>query len=177
MNKIRRLSLTLKYVFYALMIVYPIFVVMYWIWPQNALQLGVICIPASTQILHVMSATEKLLGFAVQFIPNLMVMGIIYYLAKLFSYYEKGLIFMTTSTECLKKIGYLLLSQELLTTFIANPLIQFVITIHNPPHHRYANIDFGNYDLYAIFVALMFLLIAWIMAEACQLQSEQSLTI
>ncbi len=178
MNKIKKMSAIFKFLFYGLLIAYPILVILYWIAPLSFINTGVtLGIPMGTKILHTLSGTEKLLGFLISLIPNLITIAIIYCLARLFSAYEQGKIFVLTSTRYLKRAGILMLVNNLIAPLLIQPLVQGDITSHNPAGQRYIDISLTSQDLYIIFVSLLIILISWIMAEACKIHAEQQLTV
>ncbi len=179
MNKIKKMSVIFKYLFYGLLIAYPLLVILYWIapfsfTPSTGVTFG---IPLGTVILHHISATEKILGALISLLPNLINIAIFYCLAKLFSAYQQGKIFVLTSTRYLKRAGIFMLVNNLLTPFIIEPLMQWFITSHNPAGQRYIAITYTSKDLYITFVSLLIILISWIMTEACKLHDEQQLTV
>ena len=178
MNKIRRLSAILKFIFYTLFIIYPLLMIAYWLAPQVFHAYGIhIGIPDGTQIMHTLSWSERGEGFLVSLIPNLIAMAIYYCLAKLFALYEQGKIFVVATSRYLNKVGFLLLIGGLLSPLIIDPLMQFVLTIHNPAGHCYAGIALGSGNLYDIFIALLIILISWIMLEGCKISAEHQLTV
>jgi hypothetical protein len=178
MNKIQRFSRVFKSVFYVLLLVYPLLVLSYWISPHTFTAFGMrFGIPAGTKIMHHMIWQEKAWGFSINLIPSLITMAVFYYLAKLFANYEQGKIFILASSRYLKRIGYLLLTNALIVPFVINPVVQAIITMHNPAGFRYAMITFGTVNLYYIFVSLIFILISWVMTEASKIKEDQQLTV
>lgn len=127
-------------------------------------------------ILHTLSVGEKSLGCLVSFIPMLIDMFVVYCLIQLFRLYENNEIFSINHVKYLRNIGYALLTGQLI-----QPFYQFamglVLTLHNPPHHRYAAITLDQTNIAILLTALMAILISWIMAEGCKLYEEQQLTI
>ncbi|NBX84979.1 MAG: DUF2975 domain-containing protein [Gammaproteobacteria bacterium] len=91
-------------------------------------------------------------------------LGILYFLIKLFSAYEKGIYFNAKNIKYIQRIGYLILSKELLQSayncFMAGYWTGF-------------NIQTIEMSL----LALIIIVNSWIMTEAYKLQQEQQLTI
>lgn len=178
MNKIKRLSTIFKFIFYLLLVAYPLLVIAFWLAPLALTSQGVnFGIPQGTKILHSLSWSEKGTGFLISLVPNLLTVAVIYCLARLFALYEQGKIFVVESSRYLRRVGFLLLIGNIISPLIVNPLMQAVMTMHNPTGQRYASITFGTNDLYNIFVALLIILISWIMTEACKIHEEQQLTV
>lgn len=195
MEKIRRVSLYFRMIFQLIFIALPVLLVVSWIYAPESLVLlhGIIhldAIPAnysgmhvfSSQgvpekaLLHTLSVSEKILGCLVSAIPMVVNMFILFMLIKLFRLYEKGEIFTVNNVKYLRNIGYALLIGQLI-----DPAYQFVmgivLTLHNPPHHRFASITLDQTNIGIVFTALLVILISWIMLEAYKLREEQQLTV
>lgn len=195
MNRIKNVSLFFRVVFQIIFIALPILLIVSWIYAPDELKLfiGFIklnAIPATYRgthtftaqgipekaILHTLSTSEKILGCLVSVIPMMVKMFVLYFLIKLFKMYEKGEIFSLNHVRYIRNIGYTLLIGQLI-----EPFYQFamgvILTIHNPPHHRYAAITFDQTNIGILLTALLVILISWIMAEGCKLREEQQLTI
>lgn len=195
MNRIRNVSLFFKIVFQIIFIALPILLIISWVYAPNELVwlVGFIklnAIPATYSgmhtytpqglpekaILHTLTANEKILGCLVSAIPTMIEMFIVYSLIKLFKLYEKGEIFSINHVRYIRNIGYALLAGQ-----IIEPFYQFVmglvLTLNNPPHHRYAAITLDQTNIGILLTALLAILISWIMAEGCKLREEQQLTI
>lgn len=183
MNKIKRLSAIFKFIFIGFFILYPLLVIAFWIMPETFManitkHSGISFIPLATgEIMHKLSGLEKATGFAIDLIPNFLVMAAIYCLIKLFALYEQGKFFVVAGARYLRRVGFLLLIGSLAATLIFHPLMQIAITMHNPVGHRYTSIMFSTRELCDIFTALLIILISWIMLEACKIREEQELTV
>lgn len=183
MDRIKRVSLFFRVVFQILFIALPVILVIAWVTsPESFVIMGGVInmnfIPRSyvNNILHVLTPTDRLLGFAISSIPMLIELYILYSLIKLFGLYSKGEIFSVNNVRYIRNIGY-----ALLLTQIVNPLYEglmgVALTWHNPHGHRFASVTLDQTNLGIIFVALIVILISWIMAEGCKLREEQQLTI
>lgn len=128
------------------------------------------------KIMHTVTLSEKLLIFSIGLVPFLLKLGLIYFIIKLFKLYEKGEIFTLQNVKYIRKAGYALLLNELIS-----PIYQFmvgiILTIKNPAGYRYASVTFTQYNVGMVLTALMIILISWIMVEACKLNEDQQLTI
>lgn len=183
MNRIKNVSLFFRILFQILIIALPLLLVVAWVTsPESFIMMGGLInmsfIPRSyaSSILHVLSNTDRLLGFCISAIPMVVEIYIIYSLIKLFKLYEKGEIFSINNVRYVRNIGY-----ALLLTQIVNPIYEglmgVALTWHNPPGHRFASITIDQTNIGIIFAALIIILISWIMAEGCKLREEQQLTI
>lgn len=183
MDKIKRVSLFFRTIFQILFIALPVISVIAWatspeslVMMAGAIDMSFIPRSYANSILHILSPTERLIGFSISVIPMLIELYILYALIKLFSLYSKGEIFSVNNVRYIRNIGY-----ALLLTQIINPLYEalmgLVLTWHNPPGHRFASVSLNQTNIGIIFVALIVILISWIMAEGCKLREEQQLTI
>jgi len=182
-NKIINVSLFFRIIFQIIFISLPILLIISWIVAPNELAFLIHifkfqAIPENyiTAILHPLSLSEKMLGCFISAIPMAIQMIIFYYLIKLFKLYEVGKIFSLRHVSYICNIGYALLVGQLIQPFYQF-IMGFILTLNNPPHHRFASISFTQNNLAILLTALLIILISWIMAEGYQLQEEQQLTI
>lgn len=189
MNKIKRVSLFFKILFQIIFVALPILLIIAWVSSPDSIVLfgGIInmsFIPRAyssagshgNSILHVLSTNERLMGFCLSAIPMMVQLYIVYSLIKLFQLYQNGIIFSLKNVKYIRNIGYALLIGQLINPFYEG-LMGLVLTLHNPPGHRFATITLDQTNLGIIFTGLLIILISWIMAEGCKLQEEQQLTI
>lgn len=190
MNKIQRVSLFFRILFQIIFIATPIVLIFAWMNnPQSVHFFGGIInanlIPRSYitspeshggGILHTLSNSEKLFGFSLSLIPTVIYLYVVYSLIKLFKLYEINEIFSINNVRYLRHIGYALLIGQLVNPFY-EAAMGVVLTMHNPPGHRYAAVSLDQTNLGMILMALFMILISWIMAEGCKLIEEQQLTI
>ena len=85
-------------------------------------------------------------------------------------------IFSPNHVRYIRNISYALLLGQLIEPFYQF-VMGFVLTINNPPHHRYAAITLGQNNIGILLTALLIILISWIMLEANKMREEQQLTI
>lgn len=195
MNRIKNVSLFFTVVFQIIFVALPVLLIISWIYAPDELVLfaGFVklhAIPANYSgmhvyspqgipekaILHTLTVHEKMLGCIVTAIPMMVDLFILYSLIKLFNLYRKGEIFSIHHVRYIRNIGYALLIGQLL-----EPFYQFamglVLTINNPPGHRYASLMLDQTNIGILFTSLLVILISWIMAEGCKLREEQQLTV
>ncbi|HSW94096.1 MAG TPA: DUF2975 domain-containing protein [Gammaproteobacteria bacterium] len=195
MNKIKEVSLFFRVVFQVIFIALPILLVIGWAYAPNDVEFlaGIFkfnAVPdaysgmhvyatgelAEKSILHTLSIGEKTLACVISVIPVMIKMAVLYFLVKLFKLYERGNIFSKDHVKYIRNIGYALLIGQLIQPFYQFAM-GFVLTLNNPPHHRYAAITFDQTNLGVLFTALLVILISWIMAEGYKLHQEQQLTV
>lgn len=183
MHKIKRVSKMFRILFQVVFILLPIGNIIGWMQApkpiiilQGIFRLNVIPHTYQEEILHNLSYTEKGLGLLASCIPLAIQLSIVYFLIRLFKCYERGEIFSLKNVNYIKKIGYGLLISEIII-----PVHQFIagviLTMHNPPGHRFASMSWDQTNLGILLIALLVILISWIMAEGYRLQQDQELTI
>lgn len=189
MNRIQRVSWFFRVLFQVVLVALPILFIFSWATsPESVVMMGGVInmsfVPRSyiatadhgTNILHTLSVTEKLMGGLVGAIPLVITLYIIYSLIKLFKLYEQGEIFATDNVRYIRNIGY-----AMLMTQVVNPIYEglmgIVLTMGNPPGHRFASVTLDQTNFEIILTALMVILISWIMAEGCKLREEHQLTV
>jgi len=126
--------------------------------------------------MHPLLAHEKVLGFALSCAPMAIQLFILYSLIKLFRLFERGELFSLNTVHRMRNIGFALVIGQLI-----DPLYQFtmgiVLTLNNPPGHRFASITLDQTNIGVLLTALLVILISWIMSEGYKLREEQQLTI
>lgn len=90
--------------------------------------------------------------------------------------YEQGKIFSLNHVKYIRNIGYALLIGQIVEPFYQG-IMGFILTAHNPPHHRFATVTLDQTNIGMLLTALLVILISWIMAEGYKLHQEQQLTI
>jgi hypothetical protein len=148
MKKIHNLCLSLRLCFQAGFIIFSLAFIASWL----AVGLGY------TQL------SNPWPNFAKALCSTSIQLGILYFLIKLFSAYQKDIFFNLKNIKYIQRIGYLILSKELLQSafncFIAGYWTGFNIQ-----------------TIEMSFLALIIIVNSWIMSEAYKLQQEQQLTI
>ncbi len=188
MEKIQKLSRTLKMTFWFLSFGVPIFICLQWLlidWqPVKALvQTGMILKPIVTPEGLVNMAETELSTIAKKWalFSNLLgaapyILGYIL-LHRLFNNYSQGRIFTTDNPVIYKKLGRLILLNGILIIPLKEGLMVAAATHTFPPGHRYITLSFGTPNLEVILCGLLVIVIAWVMKEGQALQEENQLTV
>lgn len=176
MNKIQKLSGILLIVFRVLFVLQPILLIAFWFNPSFWPAYGINLIPDNIQILHSLTALECFYGWLISLLPMALTMLIFYFFIKLFSFYRKGEIFTEKSISYIRNIGIVMLIEQLVGIFY-EAILGFVLTFHNPPGHRLAEVSLSTYNVRYIMTAIMVILVSWIMGEAVKLNEEQKYTV
>ncbi len=184
-QKIQRLSRLLKVAFFIAACSLPILTAGYWVsngypflkpwmyWnemPEISMQ-GVYIKPIME-----MDGGVKFLAFLVSLIPTSISVVALLFLAKLFRSYEQLEIFSKTSVQCLRKIGYCVVLNQLIHPFYY-ALMSLTVTFSNPPGQRMVAVAVGPEQVKFLVVGASILLISWVMEEGRKLQEEQEATV
>lgn len=181
MNKIQRVSIFCKWVFQILFFAFPIMSIIFWInapSPIVSAQHAIVIngIPHAIKIFHTLSATTKLIGFAISLIPLTINLCVLYFLIRLFQLYAQCEIFSLKNVHYIKCIGYALFIEQLVHP-IYEALLSAALTWGNPHGERTAIITFSGTNITILFTALLIILVSWIMAEGHKLKEDQQYTI
>jgi len=181
MNKIKLVSRFFNGLFFILLFVLPLLVAMYWITDGVLLQklvpfgISFRFLPADLSHLSGFSPTIKFFGFLISMLPTGVSMVILYFLIKLFARFKTGEIFSIENIKYLKKIGYTILTGQIIIHPIYDALIYATLTYGRKPHM--IAITFGTPQLKGIVTGILIILIAWILQEGYKLQQEQVYTV
>jgi len=100
-----------------------------------------------------------------------------YYLSQLFMLYAKNIIFSLHNMLLIRKIGYTLVAQVLVSIIITQPLLSFMLTKDAIPGQLFIQSGVGGDEISNLLIGGIVILISWVMAEGRKLADEQALTI
>lgn len=187
MQKIKRVSSFFRAFFFAIFIIYPVLLTVFWIHAPTPIAIGphalgiylnfipdVVTSYDWYSTLHSLLPLHKFLGFLISFIPLIITELTLYFLIKLFGLYKKAEIFSLQNVIYIRRVGYTLLIGQLL-----NPFYQALMTLNLSwnLHPKYMAMSLSDTNIGIFLTALLVILISWIMAEGCRLREEQQLTI
>lgn len=172
--RIQRMSRLFRWFFTFLFIISPILTIVFWV-NFNTLPDGFrdeLLIPPHETI----SNLQILLAVLTNMLPVGTAMYVIFTFRRLFTLYEKGVIFTRQNVTCYRHIGYGTLIYAL-TDLVYNTALSVILTFHRPEGERQLQITIGTVDLTTLSVAIMVLLISWVMNEAAQMEEERLYTV
>lgn len=119
------------------------------------------------------SFTARLLACLVNLVPvGLLVYGLSR-LRDLFRLYQASQIFGQENTQALLSFARLLFAYAIAKP-IASAVISVIVTFNNPPGERQLVLTLSSNDLGVFFISAVFLIIAWVMAEAHKLAQDNA---
>jgi len=170
---IRRVSRNFRSIFYVLIFCLPFLNILYWqlfnLMPKELFTLPVV-------IAHELTFSTRMLAMFASFIPvTVAVLGLLA-MARLFSLYEKGIIFSADNVKQFRILGYLVLG-FVFAKMLHTTILSFILTYQNLPGKRILVAQFDIMDLLAILVGAFILIVAWVMDEGRKLKDEHTYTI
>lgn len=188
MEKIQKLSGTLKTTFKILAVITPIFICLQWLlidWQpiKTLVQERIILKPIATPdgLVNLgnieLSLTTKILALLCNLLTAFPYIFGCVLLHKLFINYQKGKIFISDNISIYKKLGKLSFIHGILCIPLSETILILVATSVNPPGHRCLQIGFGTPSLEAILCGLLVIVISWVMQQGQTLQEENQLTV
>ncbi|WP_417832173.1 DUF2975 domain-containing protein [Terasakiella sp.] len=172
--RIQRMSRLFRWLFTILLFACPILTIVFWV-NFNDLPGGFrdeLLIPPQEAI----SDLQIALAALVNMLPVGAGMYVIFTFRRLFSFYEKGVIFTRQNVTCYRHIGYGTLIYAF-TDLIYNSVLSVVLTFHRPEGERHLQITIGTMDLTTLTAGIMVLLVSWVMNEAAQMEEERLYTV
>lgn len=175
MSEIELFSKKISRLFQLFFISSPIFTIIFWLYPEQMLSLGINPFPIPQQEVT-FNGLSKLLGFGISLLPMMIVMTLFYLLIKLFKNYQKGEVFSQNNISYYKKLGkYLFLLA--CVNFLCTGLMSVALTFQNPHGQRFLCLSVGMAQILPILIGLVIIGISHVMNEASRLEEEQKYTI
>ena len=115
----------------------------------------------------------RLLAFLVSMIPGAIGVYGLMALRRLFGAYRDGAIFAAGNALDLRAFAFSVVG-SVLANIVTGPVLSVIVSWHNPPGSRVLAVSFRSDDLAALFVGCLFLVVAWIMAEAQRLAEDNA---
>ena len=179
MNRIKRISIFLRYAFLVALVAIPIIETACWVLfngDTNSYFISEYLQALNPEYLGSLTGLQKFLGLLVSCPYALMRMFCCWQLAKLFGLYSDGYIFTYENSSCYSKAAWALLIGEVIYPF-TQTAISYIATMNNPVGKRLIMIGFDDTNASNIVIACVILAISWVMDEGRKLQEEAKLII
>ena len=118
-----------------------------------------------------LSAMARFMGFIVSLLPNIVTIYGIIKLRRLFSLYEKEIIFSKNNVKCFRGMGWALIGL-FIANQISDTLLSVVYTFENPSGKRIA-LWLSSGDFTPLVLGMVVLFISWAMDEGRRIKEEQ----
>ncbi|WP_419778385.1 DUF2975 domain-containing protein [Maridesulfovibrio sp.] len=179
MNKIKRMSIFLKYAFLVALIIIPVFEIACWVLfdgdPESYF-ISEFLMDFDPEYLGPLTGGQKFLGLLASAPYAVLGMFCSWQLFKLFGLYSQGHIFTAENSSCYSKAAWALLIGEVIYPF-TQTAVSYIATMNNPVGERLIMVSFDDANIGNIVVACVILAISWVMDEGRKLQDEAELTI
>ncbi len=117
--------------------------------------------------------SNKIFGFLASMIPTGFLMWGVWRLRALFNLFSKSVFFTEANVQLLHSFAAMLL-YSLLASPVADVLTSLAITIGYPEGQRTISLNLGSGDIDRLFIAIVFLAIAWVFKEGHKLATENA---
>jgi len=97
--------------------------------------------------------------------------AVLWQLWSLFGHYRQGAVFAAPAVRHLRRLGWLMLAHAL-SQPLAGALMTVAVSMDNPAGKRQLQLSFGSDDYAGLLMALVFVAIARVMAEAARVAAE-----
>ncbi|HNX24076.1 MAG TPA: DUF2975 domain-containing protein [Spirochaetota bacterium] len=174
LERIKKRGRLFKFLFAGLFLITPAISVLMWIFYNNLPDLirvqmmkeYLVTVPVN--LAFDQRVYSSLAGLALSCIS----MAGFYILIKLFSLYEKGIIFSSDNVNCYRKLGYLIII-FMAAGIIHNSAMSVIISLHNPPGQRIITFSLSSSDFALGIIGMIVVLVSWIMDAGREMSDEQ----
>lgn len=170
LKRIRRVSGVMKGICTVGIAAIPVAAAVFWTLVSPEAVQG---LPGVTYEVAVLPPVTRALAFLAVMIPGTISLYGLMALRRLFEAYRQGAIFAAGNAVHLRAFAVCVVVAAIAKIVIV-PLLSVVLSWHNPPGMRALNIAIGSDDIAALFAGLLFLVVAWIMAEAQRLAEDNA---
>jgi len=170
-QKIQRVSALMHALCVLILIFFPLFLL--WFFMDLERFNGTLEYLGNTLRPETIALPYRILGFIISMVPVALLMWGLFHLMALFELFRKAVFFSEANARLLHKFAMMLFFSTLASP-IARALVSVAVTINNPPGQRAVVVNIESGDLNSLFVATVFLAVAWVMREAHALAQENA---
>lgn len=123
-----------------------------------------------------LALNQRILASAAGFLVSLITMAGLFYLIRLFSLYEKGIIFSSANVEYYRKLGYIIII-SMFAGIIHNSAMSVILSLQNPPGNRIITLSLSSSEIAIGIIGMIVVLISWIMDAGREMKEEQEYTV
>lgn len=173
MSRIQRVSGKFRLLLTILIILVPVLTFISWM-SFNSLPAGFKS-GLPVKVTSDLPLIKLILGFLISLIPVSAALYGALNLKRLFSLYEKGIVFTENNVTCFRHIGYAVLF-SVPASIVDTMLISLMLNYEKPFGSR-VYLQFGSTDMVFLMMGSVILLISWVMKEAALLEDEHAHTV
>jgi len=167
-----------KYLFIFLFIITPVIPLLMWMFYNSLpeiLKLQMVrnhLVPGTFILALDQRLLASMAGLALSFIS----MAGLYYLFRLFSLYEKGIIFSRENVNCYRKLGYIIVI-SVIAGIVHNSAMSVILSLHNPPGEGIITVSLSSSEIGVGIIGMVVVLISWVMDAGRELSEDQEFTV
>jgi hypothetical protein len=176
LSKIKRISKNFHSLFSFLLVVIPLYYVLYWALINHLPDTLISVNHSAPLIQHKLPIGLQLLGFVASLLPLSALTYGIFNVRKLFSFYKGGVMFSLEHVGIFKSTAKALLLWVFLS-IIYESVKSVLFSAGNPPGSRVLEVGFSSGEVTTLMVGGIVFVIAWVMDEGRILIEEKELTI
>lgn len=167
-----------KYMFIVLFVLTPAIPVVMWMNYNNLPEIIRLQMVKEHPVpwVFTLSLNQRMLASLAGIIVSLISMAGFYYLIKLFSMYEKGVIFSEDNVNCYRKLGYLIFC-SMFADILHSSAMSVILSLHNPPGQRILTVSLSSSEIAIGVIGMIVVLISRVMDAGRELKEEQELTV
>ena len=177
LSKINRFSKNIYLLLSFLMVVIPLYYILYWLFinylPETLINVNIKPTPLIPNELPI---KLQIIGFITSLFPLSALIYLVTNIRKLFSFYKEGVIFSFEHVSLFKKTAKSLVSWVVLS-IIYESAKSVIFSAGNPPGTRVLKVGFSSAEITTLLVGGVVFIIAWVMDEGRILSEENELTI
>lgn len=170
LQRVRRISRWMVAACWALLIVLPLALVLYWATASEAMLAGHANLPAQA-IQGPVTAWQRLVAGAVMGVPLALLLAGVWQARRCFAMFAQGQVFTLQATALLGRFaGWV--AWAALAALLASSLTSVLLTLNNPPGQRHLSIGIGSDHVFTLFFAGLVWLMAAVIAQGQSLAEE-----
>jgi len=177
LSKIKKFSKNLHLILSFLVVVIPLYYVLYWVFvnylPETFINVNIHPTPLIPNELPI---KFQILGLFASLLPLSALIYVIMNIRKLFSFYKEGVIFSFEHVSLFKKTAKALIFWVVLS-IIYESAKSVIFSAGNPPGSRVLKVGFSSAEITTLVLGGIVFIIAWVMDEGRILNEENDLTV
>lgn len=177
LSKIKKFSKNLHLILSFLVVVIPLYYVLYWVFvnylPETFINVNIHPTPLIPNELPI---KFQILGLFASLLPLSALIYVIINIRKLFSFYKEGVIFSFEHVSLFKKTAKALILWVVLS-IIYESAKSVIFSAGNPPGSRVLKVGFSSAEFTTLVLGGIVFIIAWVMDEGRIITEEQQLTV
>jgi hypothetical protein len=176
LSKVRRISKYFHFLFSVLLIVLPLYYILYWVLINHLPDTLISVNHSKSLVANELPIKFQVIGLLIALLPLSALTCVIFDVRKLFGFYKEGVMFSLDHVIIFKNTAKALL-WWVLFSIIYESAKSVLFTAGNPPGSRLLEVGFSSGEFTTLMVGGIVFVIAWVMDEGRILIEENELII